>query len=72
MTISQAKIVICQHWLHAMSNIEAFLEEKFDVGLLTEEKIDYDYDVQSDEYDLSDEFWNVREGPNAKQTVSSP
>ena len=64
--------MICQHWLHAMSNIEAFLKEKFDVGLLTEEKIDYDYDVQSDEYEVqSDEFWGVRDGPNAKQTVSS-
>lgn len=55
-----------------MSNIEAFLKEKFDVGLLTEEKIDYDYDVQSDEYEVqSDEFWGVRDGPNAKQTVRS-
>ena len=73
MTVSQAKIVICQHWLHAMSNIEAFLKEKFNVGLLTEEKIDYDYEVQSDEYEVqSDEFWGVRDGPNAKQTVSFP
>lgn len=56
-----------------MSNIEAFLKEKFNVGLLTEEKIDYDYEVQSDEYEVqSDEFWGVRDGPNAKQTVSFP
>ena len=56
-----------------MSNIEAFLKEKYDVGLLTEEKIDYDYDMQFDAYeDQPDGFWGVRDGPNAKQTVSFP
>ena len=58
-----------------MSNIDAFLQSKFNIGLLTDEKIDYDdYNdlALSDEYEYQSdmEFWNVREGPNAKQTVS--
>ena len=57
-----------------MSNIEAFLKDKYNVGLLTDDSIEYDNDVaQSDDYEASqfDNFWGVRDGPNAKQTVST-
>ena len=51
----------------------SLLQDKYNVGLLTDENIDYDNDLaQSDDYEASqfDNFWGVRDGPNAKQTVS--
>merc|ERR1712154_296576 len=67
----QARIFICQNWLHQMNLINNYLNETFSIGLLTDETLDYDAGagVSNDFGNDQSGMWGVDEGPNAKNTV---
>jgi len=63
MTLNQAKIFVCQTWLAEVARADAYLLENFEIGLLTDDSLEYE------ERGVGFTGWESDEGPNAKNTV---
>jgi len=68
LTNTEAKALVCQIWLNELKRIDNWLQATFQIGLLTEEEIDY---TDDSERLMSGNMWGLDEGPNAKNTVTA-
>jgi len=64
LTIKQAKIFVCQNWLAEVARADQYLVENFQIGLLTDD--DINYDDEGAERGVGFTAWENDEGPTPK------
>jgi len=67
LSLKQAKIFVCQTWIAEVNRADQYLIENFEIGLLTDD--DINYDDQAEQRGVGFTGWTIDEGPNAKNTV---
>jgi len=68
LSLKQAKIFVCQNWMAEVARADQYLNENFQIGLLTDDDINYE-DESGAERGVGFTGWTIDEGPNAKNTV---